>query len=105
MELPFPESVRGVGAIDNELADLHVDLALYDNCVGGVIRRVVEGYAVPEDMGQLLIYDDTLERRLQQIVQRDPTLNHELRYHYRYLMRIKKLLNLASASVEECSQR
>ena len=99
LELPFPDQVvTKCKFLDGQLHELHVDLVLYDANIGGTIRRVVEGHQVPTDFRYLLDYDGSLEKKLDAFMAKSPSLERSLRLHYRYLMRIKKLLSLASSA-------
>jgi hypothetical protein len=86
--VPFPDD-----SDDDELSDIHADLALYDNDVAGYVSSLLGGMVNPLSW---LDDDYGLEQRLLSILAGDDAARHkDAEVYYAYLKGLKKLGALA----------
>jgi hypothetical protein len=106
-DAPFPVGCEtGIETLDAALGDFHVDLAEYDAAVGGVVRRLVEGFAVPAEFEHLLTFDEALLERASRLVDAAPEEAREAVAAYeRYLRRMKRMLDVARTSPDSAPSR
>lgn len=80
------------GSHDDVIHDLHAELALYSSHMAGLISSYASG---DETVRHLIVYDQSLENRLNQRVSEKPELKDEAQRFFDYLKEIKKLVDLA----------
>jgi hypothetical protein len=86
--LPFPEDSE-----NDEVSQLHAELAEYDGFVAGLVATLLQG----DDMSPHLRFDNELEDRLARIARwGGPTARADARKHLEYLGALKNLIDTAN---------
>jgi len=85
--LPFPK-----GSADEQLSELHAQLAAYDASIAGLVTRLIKGISVSKNELRL---DLELKHRLKRISQARPQNADEARAYLEYLSSLTRLVEIA----------